>query len=560
LRCRVGIVIPRAAAATVLALALTTSPSALALGAIVTSPPGASSVVSVRQAVAAAGGRTVRWGSVEVRGTASAMAWIIPAGQGAALDLASDAWLEALEAASAPRVVPPDITPPCGIPGGIEVEGDFTHAATATPGIVGVAADRASLDAALAASGLAVTSDLAPSIDASLTAGNAMVVLVYPEISTDTITRTVRVADTSPPTFALALVEAGSSPVSVTAFAFGAGSVAVGEQPPLSINAADVVWLSNGTSSYPSVRDTLLATYPGAWLFETRGHDIVFDGVPVPGGTATPALTSSYYFGAASYGDATDAPDSCTGDANAIAQSGSSVAPACPVGSLARVGPTSSPCQEMVGAGEIDPSVLRCGGIADDLAMALSGLSPAQTWITRVRTSLAPWTPGRDSSVTAGTAAGPYGPVVTASGYAEPCTAPASSTGNTGTGSGSSSTGSSGANDQGSTGGGNVVVGVTAGAQTASVVADSSDGCDGDSSDDGDSCSGDSSGSSGEDAGGGGCSGSSDPSSSGGGCDVAPHRSHSSRTALLLVGLAAFARRRTRTSHRSKQTSLPEAQ
>jgi uncharacterized membrane protein YgcG len=532
------------------------TPSAFALGAIVTSPPGASSAVTVREATATAGGRMVRWGSVEVRGTASTMAWIIPAAQGAALDLASDAWLEALEAASAPRVVPPDVTPPCGIPGGVEVEGDFTHTATAAPGTVVVASDRPALDAALASFGLSVTSDLAPAVDASFTAGNAMVALIYPEVSADMVTRTVRVVDTSPPALPLALVEAGASPVSVTAFAFGGGSVAIGDQPPVSMDASAVVWLSDGTSSYPSVRDTLLAANPGAWLFETGGHDVVFEGVPVPGATATPSLTSSYYFRAAAYGDATAAPDTCTDNASAIAQSGSLVAPSCPAGSLARVGEPPSQCQQIVGAGEIDPSLLGCGGIADDLAMALSSLAPTQTWITRVRGSIAPWTPGQDSSVTAATAPGPYGPVVTASGYADPCTAPDSSgnpgtegsgTSSNGSGGGTSAEGNGGTGGGGGSGGGSVVAGVSAATQVASVAADSSDSCDGDSSDDADSCGGDTSSS---DDGGGGCGGSAD--ATGDSCDVAPHgRSCTSRGTLLLVAVAAFARRRAISSHRS---------
>jgi hypothetical protein len=543
---------PRLAAAAVLALLVAPSTPALALGAVVTSPPGASTAVSVREAVSASGGTTVRWGSVEIRGTASTVAWLVPARQGAALDLASDAWLEALEAASAPRVVPPDVTPPCGIPGGVEVEGDFTHTVTAAPGTVAVAQDRPSLDAALAGFGLSVTSDLAPSVDAAFSAGSAIVALVYSDVPTDLITRTVRIVDTSPATFPLALLEAGAAPVSITAFAFGNGSVAVGELPPLSMNAAAVLWLSDGTSSYPSARDGLLAASPGAWLFETGGHDVVFDGMPVPGGTWTPALTTSYFFRAASYADATDAPDGCTNDANAVAQSNSTVATACPQGSLARIGNGPATCQEIVGAGEIDPAALRCGGISDDLAMALSGLTPARTWITRVRGSLAAWTTGQDDSLAPATAAGPYGPVVTAAGYAEPCAATSTSSGGTGTsnpgqagpsssgGPGSGGTGGSG-DPGGGGGGGGVIVAVSA-AQTAGAVADSSEGCGGDSSDSSDSCDSDSSDA--DDAG--GCGGSADD---GGGCDVATHRrGYASRVAMLLVALATLTRRRQRPS------------
>src|SRR5208283_3440666 len=124
-----------------------------------------------------------------------------------------------------------------------------------------------------------------------------------------------------------------------------------------------VVWRSDGTSSYGSVRDTLLAANPGAWLFETGGNGVLFQGLPVPGANPTPALATSYYFRAAGYADATSDPDGCTNDADAIAQSDSIIAPACPAGSLAHAGEAAT-CQEIVGAGELDPSTLRCGGIA----------------------------------------------------------------------------------------------------------------------------------------------------------------------------------------------------
>jgi uncharacterized membrane protein YgcG len=549
------IVSPRITAAAVAALAIATSRPAFALGAIVTAPAGASSAVVVREAVAAGAGRTVRWGSVEVRGTASTVAWLVPVRPGAALDLSSDAWLEALEAASAPRVVPPDIDPPCGIPGGVEVEGQFTHAVTTPPGATAIAADRATLDAALASQGLAVTSDLAPSVDAAFAGGSWMVALVYTQVPADMVTRTVRVVDTTPAGFSLSLVEAGASPVAITAFAFGTGSVAVGLASPLTMDASAVVWNSDGTSSYASVRDSLLAANPGAWLFETGGNGVIFQGLPVPGANPTPALATSYYFRAAGYADTTSDPDTCTNDADAIAQSDSTVAPACPSGSLARAGDGST-CQEIVGGGELDPSALRCGGTVDDLAMALSGLAPGQTWLTRTRSALAPITMGQDASVTAATAAGPYGPVVTASAYAEPCTASGGSSSGSNqsgasSGTGSGSPGSSGNEGNGGSGSwsdpgggssGGVAAGVTAAAGIANATSEASDGCGGDSSDSsGDSCGGDSSSS---DDSGGGCDGSSDDSGS---CNVSPPRhSPTSRIGLVLVALAALARRRGR--------------
>jgi hypothetical protein len=540
----------RILAAFVAAFALSTSAPAFALGAIITDPPGASAAVEVREAVAASGGRSIRWGSAHLRGAATTVGWLVPAMPGAALDLVSNGWFEALDAATAPRVVPPDVAPPCGIAGGVEVEGDFTHTLTVAPGSVAVASDRSSLDTVLAAYGLAVTSDLSASVDAAFTSGQAIVVLVYPQTSPDWVTRAVRVVDDAPPSLALGMVAGGASAVQVTAYAFGGGSVALNPGAALALDPSQIVWLSDGTSSYANARDTLLDANPGGWLFETGGHSVVFDGVAVPGASTTPSLTSSYYFRAASYGDATSPPDACANAAVTASTSDAMVALTCPPGALARVGPATAPCQEVVGAGEIDPSTLRCGGIADDVALAMSGLAPAQTWVTRVRGEIPPATIGESANLSPGTAAGEYGPVVTASGYAEPCTAPSgsSSGGSNGSGGapttsqGSSSGGTSGSNDPGGGGSSGAVTGVLVAGSAASSASDSSDGCGGDSSDSSDSCDG--SGSSADD-GGGGCSGG--DGGSGDDCSVSRHkRSPASRFLLLLVGMALVARRQER--------------
>ena len=67
------------------------------------------------------------------------------------VDLTSDAWLESLEDATAPRVVPPDVSPPCGA-GGVEVDGELSHVVTTVPDSVATAADVAALGDTLAPS------------------------------------------------------------------------------------------------------------------------------------------------------------------------------------------------------------------------------------------------------------------------------------------------------------------------------------------------------------------------------------------------------------------------
>jgi hypothetical protein len=487
---------------------------ARAMGAVVSAPAGASSAVALRFAVATSeeqGATNARWASVTVQGSATAFAWIVPARPGALLELSPDAWLEALEAATAPRVVPPDTTPPCDFSGGAEVEGSFTPTVTTAPGAVVVAADRSTLDATLASWGLAVTPALSPAIDAVFASGSDLVAMLFTDASGTVVTRTLRVVDDEPAGVPLSLLTGGVSAVQVTAFALTGASAAFGTQPDLTVDPTAVFWGSDGTSTYASVRDAMLVANPGRWLLETSGASLVSTPTRLPDGATVPSLTSAYGSLAANAGDA---------------------------------------------------------GISDDLAVALGSVDAGMRgeWLARGRTVIAAGSVGQDVPLTGGPLEA-IGPVVTASGYVQTCEASAPAPeqpGSSGTSSGSSAAPSG----QGTSSG----AAVNLGAGAATAAADSTDGCGGDSSDSGDGCGGDSSSSSqgsdssGSDSSGGcgesttdsssdsgsGCSGSSDSSSSGD-CsvpDVArqgrPRRSGASRVLVLLVGIAAICRRRSR--------------
>ncbi len=485
--------------------------TARAMGAVVSSPPGASSAVTLRFAVAAneeKGAPSARWASVTVQGSATAFAWIVPVRPAALLELSPDAWLGALEAATAPRVVPPDTTPPCGFSGGAEVEGTFTPTVTTAPGAVVVAPDRPTLDTTLASWGLSLTPELSPAIDAVLASGSDLVAMLFTGASGTVVTRTLRVVDDEPPAVPLSLLTGGANGVQVTAFAMSGSSIAFGTQADLTVDPTTILWQSNGTSTYASARDAMLDANPGRWLLETSGTSLVSTPTTLPDGATVPSLTSAYESLGANAGDA---------------------------------------------------------GISDDLAMAL-GLGDAGTraeWLARGRMVIAAGSPGQDATLTAG-ALETIGPVLTAAGYAQTCEvptpAPPQQQGTSGGGSGGAP--SSQGNSSGAA--------VNLGAGAATAAADSTDGCGGDSSDSSDGCGGDTSTSSeGSDSSssdssggcsgsgtdsssdsGGGCSGSSDSSSSGD-CSVQdgagrgrPRRSATSRFLVLLVGVAALWRRR----------------
>ena len=493
--------------------------------------------------------------SLHVHGSATAFAWILPVKASALVDLASDAWLESLEDATAPRVVPPDVTPACGA-GGVEVEGDIGHAVTTAPDAVAVAADPPSLVAVLGGWGFAA--DRGSGAGARRRGGRrrrlpgvALLRCAGGRGDADRARR--RLLSGERP---LAMT-GGASTVNVTAYAFSAGPAALGTGPSLALNPSLILWLDDGTSTYASVRDAALSENPGAWLIEDADPQMLFQGEPIPGLGAIPALTPTYFSRAGAYGDASGSPEECTAAATALASSDALVAPACPSGALSQVGQPG--CQETVDDGQVSPDPLRCGGIADDLAMALSGLAPAAAWLTRARSVIAPVTLGVNSPLAAAAPAAPAavltGPLLTCIAYDNPCgadnggTAPAPPTSSSSSGSGSSS-GSAG-QDPGSGNGVGSAVGT--GIDVPLDSDDADQGCGGDSSDDsGDSCSGDPSGgdpgSAGDD-----CSGS--PSSddcalAGRSGDAPTGRRHgpASRLLLLVVAGAAVARRRGRGS------------
>ncbi|MDC0679987.1 DUF2330 domain-containing protein [Sorangium atrum] len=115
---------------------LSLSGDALATGAWL---PGAGQA-SVEQRVAVAAGpeRTTLWTSLRFQGASGPVALVVPVPPLAALDTSSDAWFEALEAATAPRVLPPQgVDPYCpgeaGAPGPFETVGRLAHEATLEP-------------------------------------------------------------------------------------------------------------------------------------------------------------------------------------------------------------------------------------------------------------------------------------------------------------------------------------------------------------------------------------------------------------------------------------------
>ena len=117
---------------------------ARASGALVAS--GSATPIEQRVAVASGPDRTTLWTSLHLEADAGPVALIIPVPPGASLDVSSDAWFEALEVATAPRVLPPkgvsSTCPNSTEPGELfHVAGRVDHVSSLLPEEVQVFAD-----------------------------------------------------------------------------------------------------------------------------------------------------------------------------------------------------------------------------------------------------------------------------------------------------------------------------------------------------------------------------------------------------------------------------------
>jgi hypothetical protein len=552
-----------------------------------------------RIAVSVGPSRTTVWTSLRFVAAPGPVAILVPVPVGASLDVSSDAWFEALEEATAPRIFPPvGESPSCpgtsGPPDPFQVAGEISHVPTLPPQATALLPDAGAVASWVQQAGLT----LSPATAAGLGAlgGSQFLAVLFTAPGGTALTRTLRVAmPGAPAALPLALLRASGNDLLVTAWFLGQGAGGTVGTVPAPVDPATLEWeAASAESDYIDQRlMALTLAEPRGALLEAAGHEALSTSVSIAAGTASiDGVVATYFERAAAYGDAPANPAPCVTAADAAMASSEVVAASCPRADLGLVGGGAA-CVESPAAGTVDPAALRCGSQADDLAVALSGLSPAATWLTRQSLLIAPQTPAQDWPI--GFAAGPtVTPILTAAavdvggcygqdGGAGPCFASSGAGGPvgpgvTGPGSGEGAGGGhdgSGSGNGSGTNAGDVVQtaldvasdasddddsdsGCDCGSSSGSGSSGSSDdsssssGCSGSSSSDGSSSSGcdsggDSSGCSGGDAGGGSCD-----------CSAAGHTQHrrapkASVLAFLALGLIAPLRRRGRRS-RAKLT------
>ncbi len=476
---------------------------ASAMGAVVGPPDSAVGISNVRVAVASAPGRTTRWAQISVSPAASGFVWLVPVLPGALVDLASDAWLDALDAATAPVVLPPVAAEDCNVALAPQAIAPATSPSSQAPASALIALDLTTLTANLTGLGLVVPDALTEALAAAFSNGMAVIALQY--AGGGLPVHTLRVVDDGPATLPFSLGAGSEAPATATAFVVASGAEQAGADP-LALDPALVLWHDDGTSNYATEVGRILGNAEGAaWLTESAAPGVFFEPTTIAPGygpsVALPAVLDAYYALANVYGDTTLDPSTCAAAADATESDTSSYAAACPPGAVAVV-PGMSPCAPVASDGA-SPLPLVCGPSAIDGALAVARLTPSSLWVTRIVGTITPAGASDVPLLPAGTT--PKSPFANAGGYASPCDADGSAPSESvdvppfdGDGGGydddagtygddgGAVNGSGGAS--GDDGSGAVSVGqlVTAAQDPASSGDDDSGSCDGDSSSSGD--------------------------------------------------------------------------
>ncbi len=366
----------------VAAFTLSHAAEVLGAGAFVNAPLAPAPLDEATVVVAVAPSKTTRWASVRIGERLERAVFLVPVRPSARVDVGSSAFLEALDEATAPRIVPPSTPSPCGLtPSGPE-----SH--VTLPSVSREPVDTALLESAddvLAyVRGWQIELPLPTSlrIEALAERGFHFVAAAHVALSEGDILAPLRVVDDAPAELPLFLLRAGTRPIRLKAFVFGAGRASFGHAEMVTIDAADVRFGRKGASSYPSVlEEALEGGAKKRWVVESAGHEAVFSATALPRSTRPiPSLVKAY-LSRANLGEAHAL--SCESSMASLANRPERVGVACHPSLWEGDG-----CIEEVRPGELGAELFRCGE-ADDLALALSGQRPSELVLTRA-TSLLP--------------------------------------------------------------------------------------------------------------------------------------------------------------------------
>jgi hypothetical protein len=301
LRCS-DAVLRSVAALVVLFVAMLGARDASAVGTVLGGQATAPSMLRARFAVVVSPSATTRWASIELDAFPGAMAWLIPVRPGAKIAETSDAWFEALELATAPRIVPSVCATPSG---GARTAGLADRVPTVPSLENAVVDDVPALRAWAAARALEVPSDVEGRFETLRERGYVLAAFLYAGPAAGGFTRTVRVTDDAFPNVPLFMTLGAKVDVRVTAFLIADQRARLGAGEEIEIDPSAVTWSADGSDDYDRRLERALVAGAGrSWVVESAEPDLFLAGARRPGGLeVTPPIAPTYDARAASYGD-----------------------------------------------------------------------------------------------------------------------------------------------------------------------------------------------------------------------------------------------------------------
>ncbi|MBK8940704.1 MAG: hypothetical protein IPM79_24575 [Polyangiaceae bacterium] len=353
--------------------------------------PG-SSPTEERIAIASSLERTTLVVQVRFTSAGGPVAVLIPVDEGAMAAWSSRAFFEGLEDATAPRVVAPDsIDGMCGDEPASFVFSDAEPLAPLDATEIAIVQSPADVAPWAAERGLLLTPALTSALGEAAPAQRFLIAR-FEAPEGDSLTRALRVvAPGASSSLPLELTAAGTTPLRIVTWTFGAGR-AIPAGSELFLDASRLtLGAAEKTSNYPSLLEAAFgAELSDPYLIDMSSHPSLAEAVALgdPGPVA-PAFSSSYFSRAAEYGEAIETPSTCIQSAAAILGQSAPVGTACPRSEVAIVGAAAC-TSDAFQPGQVDPALLRCGAALDDLAVILSDVEPDEVWLTRSTIMLAP--------------------------------------------------------------------------------------------------------------------------------------------------------------------------
>lgn len=382
------------------ALLLSATEEARAVGLMAA---GEKKAIEQRLALSVGPGRVSLWSQVRVDGPGGEIAIVLPVTDGTAIDWGSRAFFESLQAASAPRVIPPDGAPAV-CPGDdpetlVEVVGDVAGGATLEPVETLVLDDLPAVEAWATSHGLTISSGLNVALQ---TAGSArFFVARFAAPNGPALTKALRVVvPGGTPTIPLVLSQASTQPVDVVLWSVGPGRADI-EGTPALVDTSDLVFDVGAVSSnYRDLLSSALST-PASVVYQMASHEGLRDTIPVAeGGPTIESVIRTYFERAAQLGEVVGDPDVCVTSAAVVLGQSTRLGTTCPRSQLGVAGGVAPCTADTIDGGEVDPALLRCGPVADDVAILLSDQIPKDAWLTRAAARIPVGQFGADKTVT----------------------------------------------------------------------------------------------------------------------------------------------------------------